>query len=215
MNAPKNERPQSTAEEIANSVSHGIGFALAALALTILPGMSAMRAGSAPNALALSAFLASMMLLYLSSALFHALPPGRGKRLFERLDHCAIYLFIAGTYSAFAAPGLHASPDWVVFALVWALAFLGLLVEVCDLINHRLWSTGLYVGLGWVVLLAAMPHIEQVSAAGVRLLLAGGLAYTLGAAVFLLSARLRFAHFVWHLFVMAGSGLHLVAALAH
>jgi len=215
MNAPNDARPQSTAEEIANSVSHGIGFALAASALTIIPQTLSVRAGSASNALALSAFLASMTLLYLSSALFHALPPGRSKRFFQSLDHAAIYVFIAGSYSAFAAPTLHSSRDWLVFSLVWTLALLGVLVTLCDLIKHRLWSTGLYVAMGWLVLLVAKPLIEQGPAAGAPLLLAGGLAYTLGAVVYLLGARVRFAHLAWHLFVMAGSGLHLAAALSH
>jgi hemolysin III len=215
MNAAKAEREQSTPEEIANSISHGIGFALAAAALAILAHTSAVRAGTAPNTLALIAFVASMMLLYLSSALFHALPPGKGKRFFERLDRSAIYVFIAGTYSAFAAPALHGNRAWSMLALVWAVASLGVLITMCRLITSSLWSTGLYVAMGWLALLAALPWIEQVSPSGVRLLLVGGFTYTLGAAVFLLSTRLRFAHLVWHLFVMAGSGFHLAAALSH
>jgi hemolysin III len=123
MSTPKVDRQQTSAQEIANRISHGIGFALAAAALPILTHTSAVRAGTALNRLALSAFVASMRLLYLS-ALFHALPRGSGKWFFERLDQAAAYIFIAGSYSAFAAPGLHAGCDWVVFALVWALAFL-------------------------------------------------------------------------------------------
>jgi hemolysin III len=154
-----------------------------------------------------------MMLLYLSSALFHGLPPGPAKRFFERLDHAAIYLFIAGSYTPFAASALHGSGGWLALALVWTLALLGALVALSSLVKHPFWSTSLYVAMGWLVLLAAVPWIAQVSAVGVRLLLAGGLVYTLGAAVFLLSARVRFAHLVWHLFVMAGSGLHVAAIL--
>jgi hemolysin III len=167
------------------------------------------------NALGAGVFALTMMLLYLSSALYHALPPGRGKRLFERLDHAAIYLFIAGTYSGFAASALQGSLAWIMLALVWLLALLAALVTLCRPIGNPLWAAGLYVVMGWLVLLAAMPWIGQVSPVGVRLLLAGGLSYTLGAVLYLESPRVRFAHFLWHLFVMAGSGLHFAAVLWH
>ena len=215
VNAPPAPRQQSAAEEIANSISHGIGFVLAAASLPILVQMSLVRVGHALHTIAVSVFALTMMLLYLSSALFHALPPGRAKRFFEKLDHAAIYLFIAGSYTPFAASALHDSRAWLMLALVWTAALLGVAVTLSNRITHPLWSTGLYVLMGWLVLLAALPWIERVSAAGVRLLLAGGLAYTLGAVLFLLSSRVRFAHLAWHLFVMAGSGLHFVATLRH
>lgn len=208
-------RPQSVGEEIANSVSHGIGFVLAIASLPILVHMSLERVGHALHTIAVIVFAATMMLLYLSSMLFHGLPPGRGKRLFGRLDHAAIYLFIAGSYSPFAASALHGSGAWIMLVMVWTLALLGVLVTLANLITHPLWSTGMYVAMGWLVLLAAIPWIERVPAVGATLLVAGGLAYTLGAALFLLSERLRFAHLVWHLFVMAGSGLHFAATLLH
>ena len=164
---------------------------------------------------AVATFALAMMLLYLSSALYHGLPPGRGKRLFERLDHAAIYLFIAGSYTPFAASALQGSRAWGMLLSVWAAAVLGALLTLTQRVTHPLCSTGLYIATGWLVLLAALPSIGQVSEMGVRLLLAGGLAYTLGAALFLLSPRVRFAHLLWHLFVMAGSGLHFAAAMWH
>lgn len=214
MNAlPERRRQQSAAEEIANSVSHGIGFLLAAASLPILVQMAVVRTGQTLHIVSVSVFAITMMLLYLSSALFHGLPPGRGKRFFERLDHAAIYLFIAGSYSPFAASALQHNGAWLTLALVWTLALVGTLIALSNLITHPLWSTGLYLGMGWFVLMAAIPSIEHVSGAGVRLLIAGGLVYTLGAALFLLSLRVRFAHFAWHLFVMAGSALHVAATV--
>lgn len=207
-------RPQSAAEERANSISHGIGFLLAAAALPVMMRSSLWHGGEPLQTIAVAVFALTMMLLYLSSALFHGLPPGRGKRFFEKLDHAAIYLFIAGTYTPFAAAALHDMRVWMTLALVWALAGLGVLITLARLVEHPLWSTALYVVMGWGVLLAALPLIRQVSPAGAQLLLAGGLAYTLGALCFLLSARVRFAHLLWHLCVMAGSGLHFAAAMA-
>jgi hemolysin III len=213
MNSLPDRRPQSAAEEFANSVSHGIGFLLAAASLPILVQMSVVGAGRTLHIVSVSVFAVTMMLLYLASALFHGLPPGRGKRFFERLDHAAIYLFIAGSYSPFAASALHHNGDWLTLALVWTLALVGAVIALSNLITHPLWSTGLYVAMGWFVLVAAIPSIEHVSGAGVRLLVAGGLVYTLGAALFLLSVRLRYAHLAWHLFVMAGSALHVAATV--
>jgi hemolysin III len=213
VNAPQ-ARQQSPAEEVANSVSHGIGFLLAVAALPILVHSSMEQASGALRTLSVAVFAATMMLLYLSSALFHGLPPGRSKLFFEKVDHAAIYLFIAGSYTPFAASALQGLHAWLMFALVWTLAVLGVVYSLSKRVERPLLSTGLYVAMGWMVLLAALPLIGQVSATGVTLLLAGGFAYTLGAALFLLSSRLRFAHLVWHLFVMAGSGLHFFATLS-
>jgi hemolysin III len=208
-------REQNTIEEFANCVSHGIGFLLATAALPILVLASLKRVGSTAHAVAVSVFALTMMLLYLASALFHGLPPGRAKRVFGKVDHSAIYLFIAGSYTPFAATALNSHRAWLLLALVWALAVLGALVTLMNLLTRRLWSTSLYVALGWFVLLSAIPWIQRVSTTGASLLVAGGAAYTLGSALFLLSARLRFAHLGWHIFVMIGSGLHFTAALWH
>lgn len=209
------QRPQSGAEEAANSLSHSLACLLAAASLPVLLRSSLERAGELRHAVAVSVFAATMVLLYLASAVFHGLPAGRAKHWFGRLDHAAIYLFIAGSYTPFAAAMLQGDRAWLMLGLVWLLALIGALVALLDLLRHPIASTALYVGLGWLVLVAALPALKQVSAAGVTLLLAGGVVYTLGAAVYLLSARLRFAHFVWHLAVMGGSMLHFLAALRH
>jgi len=206
-------RAQSAAEERANCISHGIGLVLAAASFPLLLGSSAQPDGEHWHTASIALFVLTMMLLYLSSAVFHGLPSGPRKRLFERLDRAAIYLFIAGSYTLFAASALHGTRAWLLLALVWALAALGVLITLARLVEHPLWSTGLYVAMGWGVLLAATPLIGHLPASGVQLLVAGGLAYTLGAVVYLLSARVPFAHLLWHLFVMAGSGLHLASAM--
>ncbi|WP_280155926.1 hemolysin III family protein [Piscinibacter sp. XHJ-5] len=213
VNSRSERRQQSAAEEIANCVSHSVGFLLAAALLPILVQMGVVRTAQTLHIVSVSIFAATMMLLYLCSALFHGLPPGRGKRFFERLDHAAIYLFIAGSYSPFAVSALQHNGAWLTVALVWILALAGALIALSELFTHPLWSTGLYVAMGWSVLAAAVPSIEHVSSGGMRLLIAGGVVYTLGAALFLLSARIRFAHLAWHLFVMAGSALHVAAAV--
>jgi len=204
-------RQQTAAEELANCISHSAGFLLAAAALPALLQLK-------PDAdlwqqAALSAFALTMMLMFASSALFHGLPEGRAKEIFERLDRAAIYLFIAGSYSAFAAPTLQGSQALIMLGTVWALACLGVLITCLGWLTQPLLSTGLYVLIGWLVLLSATPWIAQISSSALTLLLAGGAAYTLGAVIFLLSSKLRFAHLAWHLLVLLGSGLHLVANL--
>jgi hemolysin III len=135
------------------------------------------------------------------------------KALLNRVDHATIYLFIAGTYTAFSLGFLHGAGGWLPFAGVWALAAAGFAVKMAGRLRHPLWSTALYVGLGWIALYATGPLLQQMSGSGLRLLLAGGAAYTLGAVVFLFDSRLRYTHFVWHLFTLAGSGCHVCAAL--
>ena len=213
-NAGMNNRPQSFGEEIANAISHGLGFLLAVASLPILT-YSAAQQGSARNVVAAAVFSLTMMLLYLVSTLYHALPEGRGKLWMNRLDHAAIYLFIAGSYTPFALGVLHGGWGWALFGLVWSCALLGSTAKLFNRLRHPLWSTGLYVAMGWLVIFALGPLRERMDGAGLTWLVAGGLAYTLGAVVFVLDHRVRYAHFVWHLFVLAGSSCHFVAALRY
>jgi len=206
------DRPQTFTEELANCLSHGLGFLLAVASLPILVGFAAER-GSAASVVGACVFSVTMMLLYFASTMYHALPPGRAKRVFNKLDHSAIYLFIAGSYTPFALGALRGAWGWTLFGLVWGFAALGVLLKSFNLLRHPGWSTGLYVAMGWLVLIAAGPLVQHVAASGVALLVAGGLAYTAGAVVFLFDSRIRYAHFVWHLFVMGGSACHFFAAL--
>jgi hemolysin III len=208
------EREQTRGEELANALSHGIGCLLAVASLPVLVHYASQRDSTAA-VVGASLFSATMIVLYLVSTLYHALPAGRAKTWFNRLDHAAIYLFIAGSYMPFSFGVLHGAWGWTLFGVVWAAAVLGVSAKLFNRLRHPLWSTGLYVAMGWVALVAAAPLVQRMSGAGLAWLVAGGLAYTLGAVVFLFDSRVRYAHFVWHLFVMAGSACHFCAALWH
>ena len=203
------ERPQSTAEEIANSLSHGMGFVLAIAGAPILIAAAARR-GTLSDVIAVSVFAAAMVLMYLSSTIYHALPQGQAKRVFQVLDHSAIYLLIAGTYTPFTLGVLQGGWGWTLFGLVWGLAAFGVLVKAFAGIRWHGLSTALYVGMGWLALIAAKPLWESLPLAGLAWLLAGGIAYTAGV-YFYAKKTLRFGHFVWHLFVVAGTACHFVA----
>lgn len=207
-------REQTFGEEIANALSHGLGFLLAVASLPILVQQAALRGGPA-DVVGVSVFAATAMVLYLVSTLYHALPAGSAKRWFNRLDHASIYLFIAGSYMPFLFGVLRGAWGWALFGVVWGAAALGVGAKLLDRLKHPLWSTGLYVAMGWVAVVAAVPLMERMSGAGLAWLVAGGLSYTVGAGVFLLDSKLRYAHFVWHLFVLGGSTCHFFAALWH
>lgn len=209
------ERPQTLGEEIANSVSHGIAFLLAVAALPVLLH-GCVEDGAGPlDVAAVSVFAATMMLLYLVSTVYHALPVGRWKVAFSRVDHAAIYLFIAGSYTPFALGALRDGPGWTLLGVVWLLAVVGVVAKLLNRMRHLLWSTVLYVGMGWLAVFAAGPLLHSIAPAGIVLLLAGGACYTLGALVFLLDSRVRYAHFAWHLLVMGGSTCHFLAAFGY
>jgi hemolysin III len=208
------ERQQTVGEEIANSISHGLGLALAIAAVPLLT-WQATRLGTATDIVAAAIFAGTMVLLYGTSTLYHSLPPGTAKRWLQRLDHAAIYLFIAGSYTPFTLGVLGGAWGWVLFALVWAAAIFGVWVKLRDRLRHPWLSTGLYVAMGWAALLAAPVLIDRVSTAGLAWLVAGGVSYTLGALVFMLDNRVKYAHFVWHLFVLGGSVCHFFAAFWH
>ncbi len=206
------ERPQTLGEEIANAVSHGLGFLLAIASLPVLVVMAA-RHGTTINIVAVTVFSVTMMLLYLSSTLYHAAPEGKVKAFLGRVDHAAIYLFIAGSYTPFALGVLRGTWGWTLFGAIWAMAAAGIAVKLMNLLKHPLWSTGLYVGMGWMALLAAGPLIHAMPVTGLLWLLAGGVAYTLGAVVFIYDSHARYMHFAWHLFVLLGTTCHFFAAL--
>jgi hemolysin III len=207
------ERPQTLGEEIANSVSHGLTLVAALVATPIL--LVAVSPQSAANIVGAAVFATTMVLLYFTSTLYHALPQGRAKRVFMKLDHGAIYLFIAGSYTPFALGVMGGAWGWTLFGLVWAMALMGIALKAFDRLSHPWLSTGLYLAMGWLVLIAAVPLVERVPSAGLTLLVAGGLAYTVGVVFFMLDSRLRYAHAVWHGFVAAGTGLHYFAVLGY
>ncbi len=206
-------RLQSLGEEIANSVSHGLALLAAIGAVPFL--MAAARDLSTASRVGAVVFAVTMVLLYFTSMLYHALPNGRAKRVFLKLDYCAIFLFIAGSYTPFALGALYGAWGWTLFGLVWALAVVGVILKSTDKLSHPWISTGLYLGMGWLVLIAAVPLVERVPTQGLVWLVAGGLAYTLGVVFFVLDSRIRYAHAIWHGFVVAGTGCHFFAVMGY
>ncbi|MEO8144581.1 MAG: hemolysin III family protein [Betaproteobacteria bacterium] len=205
------ERPQSLGEEIANSVSHGVGLLLALIALPVLIA-SALKRGDIAGVVAAAVFATTLVLLYSTSMLFHAFRQGRAKRVFQVLDHSAIYLLIAGTYTPFTLGVLHGTWGWILFGLVWSMALAGTLLKAIGGIRYNTLSTFMYLAMGWVVVIAADKVWALVPGWGIFWLFAGGIAYSLGA-MFFLAERIRYFHFVWHLFVVAGSACHFIAVL--
>ncbi len=206
------ERPQTRGEELANAASHATALVAAAVAVPILVVASA-RHGSALHVVASSVFAATMVLLYAASALYHAIPHAATKRLFRKLDHGAIFLFIAGSYTPFALGALGGPWGWTLFGLVWSLAAVGITLKALDRVRHPFVSTGLYLAMGWIVVIAIKPLVEVIPPPGLVLLACGGAAYTIGVVFFTLDSKLRYAHFVWHLFVVAGTACHFFAVL--
>ena len=204
------DRSQSLGEEIANSVSHGVGLAAALIAAPFLL-VAVARHGSGAVIVGAGIFVGTMVLLYLTSTLYHALAENRAKHVFQVLDHSAIFLLIAGTYTPFTLGVLRGPWGWALFGLVWGLAVVGMVLKAVGGVRYPVLSTFLYLGMGWLALIAIRPLWLHLPLAGLLWLVAGGAAYTVGVAFFALDERVRYAHFVWHLFVMAGTACHFVA----
>ncbi|MEP7272094.1 MAG: hemolysin III family protein [Acidobacteriota bacterium] len=210
--APIVKRSQSFGEEIANSVSHGIAlFAIVLAAVPILV-INVVRNGNAANVAGVGIFALTLVMVYLASTVYHALPHGRAKRIFHAFDHSAIFLLIAGTYTPFMLGVLRGGWGWTLLAIVWGLAIAGIGLKVIGGVNNTRVFVVLYVAMGWLALIAIKPILARVPIAGLMWILAGGFAYTLGLVFFGLD-RLRYHHFVWHLFVLIGSLCHIFAVL--
>jgi hemolysin III len=205
------ERTQSPGEEIANSISHGVAF-LAAVAAAPVLVLSAARHDGAARIAGTSVFVAAMVLLYLTSTLYHALPRNRAKRVFQVLDHAAIFLMIAGTYTPFTLGVLRGTWGWTLLGLVWGLALAGVVLTAAGGVRYPKLSTGLYLAMGWLILIAVKPLWLRMPSSGLIWLGAGGIAYTVGV-VFYAANRVRYSHFVWHLFVITGTTCHFFAVL--
>lgn len=211
--APKG-RMQTLGEEIANTASHAIGL-VAAIAATPFMVMRAMKLGDPAFVVGVSIFCGAMVALYLASTLYHMMPPGKAKRICKVVDHSAIYLLIAGTYTPFTLGALNGVWGWTLFGIIWALAAIGIFLKSLRRLHHPVLSVGLYLLMGWLVLVALHPLTREVPSAGIAWLVAGGAAYTLGVIFYVLDARMKFAHFVWHLFVLTGTLCHFVAVFGY
>ena len=204
-------RPQSLGEELANSITHGVGLLLA---LSVMPFLitSAVRRGDTANIVGASVFGATLVLLYLASTVYHALPQNRAKGVFQILDHAAIYLLIAGTYTPFTLGVLRGAWGWTLLSLIWGMAIFGVVLKAVSGTKCKRLSMFLYLAMGWLILIAVRPVLSAVPVSGLVLIAAGGVAYTSGVAFFA-AERMRYSHSVWHLFVLAGSVCHVFAVL--
>ncbi len=204
-------RKQSLGEEIANSISHGLGV-LAAIAITPLLIIKAIPLGAA-SVIGVSIFGATMILLYMSSTLYHAFPHSKTKRVFRIFDHSAIFLLIAGTYTPFTLGVLPGFWGWTLFGIVWALAVVGVVSKSVHNIGTGRLSIILYLAMGWLGVLAVKPLMNNLPVGGLIWLLAGGIMYSLGVVFFALDHRIKYSHFVWHIFVLAGTACHVVSVM--
>ena len=208
---PMQPPPYSSREEVANSISHGLGLLLALVALPILV-LAAIEVGNVRFLVGVSVFGGTMVLLYLASTLYHSISHETAKQLFRVFDHTAIFLLIAGSYTPFSLGVLHGPWGWSMLAIVWTLAIIGITLKIRKRTRHSRISIVLYVIMGWLAVIAVKPIVMLIPVPGILLLLAGGLAYT-GGLAFFAAQRIRYNHFIWHLFVIAGTTCHFFAVL--
>ena len=210
------EHRYTFSEEVANSVTHGVGVVLSVAGLIVLVVLSA--TGADPwRIVSVSLFGTTLLLMYIFSTLYHAVPHPKAKRIFRTCDHCAIYLLIAGTYTPFLLVNMRGPWGWSLFGVLWGLAVVGCFYRLfISRGTQKGWrnvvSTGLYIAMGWVALIAFKPGLEMVPLPAILLLIVGGVAYT-GGTIFYFWERLPYNHAIWHLCVLAGSTAHFFAIL--
>ena len=212
---PKNffVKAYSKGEEIFNAVSHGVGAVLAVSALTVMVVLSAQQHD--PYKIASSiVYGISMLVLYVMSTLYHAIPFPRVKRIFQIFDHCSIFLLIAGTYTPFSLVTLHPWPGWLIFGVIWGSAILGIILNAVDLKRFKRFSLVLYIAMGLAIILAFGPLTRTMERPGIVWLLVGGAFYLVGV-VFYTNKKVKFMHSIWHLFVLAGSICHYLSILLY
>jgi hemolysin III len=204
-------RTESLGEEIANCLTHGTGAFLAVVGLVVLAFTSASE-GGALRVVTCSVFGVTLVLLYATSTLYHALTHGRAKQVLRALDHSAIFLLIAGTYTPLTLVILRGAWGWSLFGVVWGLALLGVTLRLVLRRRPTAVFMALYLDMGWCALVASRPLIHALAPSGLVLVVAGGVAYSAGVA-FYLWRRLAYHHAIWHAFVLLGSGFHYFAIL--
>ena len=211
--APERFSSYTPAEELANTLTHGLGLVLGIAGLVLLVVSASLRGGGRA-VVSCSVYGASLVLLYAASTLYHSARSPRARRVFKIVDHSSIYLLVAGTYTPFLLVTLRGAWGWSLFGVVWGLAVAGIVFKTLFVHRFRLLSTLLYVGMGWVILIAIRPLLRALPAGGLAWLLAGGLCYT-GGVAFYLWKRLPYGHAIWHLFVLAGSLCHFFGVLLY
>ncbi len=207
--------PYTKGEEIFNMVSHIAGGALGITATVLLVVFSAIKSG-AYAVVSSAIFGATMIILYTMSSIYHGLRPNLAKKVFQIIDHCSIYLLIAGTYTPFSLCTLREySPalGWTVFGIIWGLAAIGIILNSIDLKSFRIISMVLYIGMGWCIIFTAKTVYNLLGTTGFILLLAGGISYTVGAILYGIGSKIKYFHSVFHIFVVLGSLLHFMCVL--
>ena len=199
-------------EEMANAITHGIGALASAAAGAVLVTLATLH-GTRLQLFSAIIFCSSLLLLYTASTLYHAIPSAAAKRRLKVCDHCAIYMLIAGTYTPFALIGLRGAVGWWLFGVAWGLAAIGVTFKLFFTGRFKLFSTLVYIGMGWMAVFAIKPMLLKIPLSALVWLLAGGVAYSAGT-LFYHNERLRYSHAVWHLFVLAGSACHFIAVIS-
>ena len=202
----------SLAEELISSISHGIGALLAVAALAVAVIFSVF-SGDAWRVASVSVYCSMMIVLYTNSTIYHALRPGTVKKVFRVIDHCSVFLLIAGTYTPYTLVTLRGPLGWTLFGVVWGAALMGIVLTTVDFKRFAKFSMACYLLMGWVVVAAIKPLSQNLAPNGILLLVLGGLLYTAGAVLYLIGRKKKYIHSVWHFFVLAGSVLHYFSIL--
>lgn len=209
----KTKREYSIAEEVFHAITHGIGLLLSIAGLVVMIVLAALN-GNAWHVVSCSVYGGTLVILYLNSTMYHSLAKTRAAKVFQILDHSSIYLLIAGTYTPFTLVTLRGALGWTIFGIIWGLAVLGVIFKVFTAGKFKLFATMIYLAMGWLIVIAIVPIFRSLATGGIVLLIAGGLAYSLGT-VFYIFKKIPYFHFVWHLFVLAGSILHFFTILLY
>jgi hemolysin III len=208
---PRKTKSRISVEELANSITHGIGLALSIAGFVVLLVLAAVR-GSAWHIVGCAIYGTTLICVYTASTLYHSIPRPKFRRILKILDHSAIYLLIAGTYTPFLLVNLRGAWGWSLLGVVWGLAAAGIVFKVWFVDRFQFLSTAIYMAMGWLALIAVKPLLAAVPTAGFIWLVAGGLLYTVGV-LFFAWKRVPYNHAIWHIFVMAGSICHFLAVL--
>ena len=202
----------SLSEELVNAVSHGIGalFSVAALVLTVV--LSTWK-GNVWGVVSSAIYGGTLIILYTMSTLYHSFKVNNAKRVFRIIDHCSIYLLIAGTYTPYTLVSLRGPVGWTLFGVVWGAAILGIIFNSIDMNKYKIISMIAYIAMGWVLVLAAKPLYESIGFSGIFWLLLGGVLYTVGAVFYVIGKKRRFSHSIFHIFVLFGSLCHFFSIL--
>lgn len=197
-------------EELISAISHGVGAGLA-IAASVLCIIKAAHSGSAWAVVSCSVFSFTLIMLYTMSTIYHSLARNRAKQVFRVIDHCSVFLLIAGTYTPFVLVSLNGVKGWVMFGIIWGLAILGIVFNSIDVDKYEVVSAIINLLMGWAIVFMVKPLWNSIGTGGIVFLIIGGVAYTLGAVLYAIGDKIRYMHSVFHFFCLAGSILHFFA----